>query len=291
MTDDRGFVATRAEARSIWEGNARKWPFATSPWRPSAGDVAIYRRLAAPKAGGRALVLGSTPELRDLLAELGAAAVLIDSSRAMFEATSRLLRRADPSTEIWIEADWREVDLPASSFDFVLGDMIWWGVSVATQFQLRDAIHSALTPDGLFCGRMRFADPSARDEDPVPVVRRYLERLSDSGEDETRIEGELLSFAYDHTADLVNRRLDRERTRALLLDLAARPELSAHATFLAGAATRLVGADWTCQSRDELLDMLRPRFEIIVEANADDYESSRYPILALGKSERRAGGE
>jgi SAM-dependent methyltransferase len=282
MNDDRGFQATRAETLAIWERNAEKWPSATSPWRPSPGDVAVYRRLASAKVGGRVLVLGTTPELRDLLAELGAVPVLVDMSRAMHRATSRLLRKADPSRETWIEADWCDADLPPSSFDLVLGDMVWWGISVGKQVELCETIHSALNPDGRLIGRIRFAVPTRRLEDPNPVVRTCLARL-DAGEDATRIEGELLSFVYDHTADHVRQRIQRDRARALLLELASQPEFVRHAELLSGAASRLVGADWTCQSRDELLAILYRRFEVVQEAGAEDYESSNFPIFVLRK--------
>lgn len=284
MNDAWGFNATPVETLAIWARGARKWPSTTSPWRPSAGDVEVYRRFVSAKAGGRQLVLGTTPELRDLLAELGAAPLLVDMSRAMHTVTSGLLRKADLSKETWIEADWCEARLPESTFDVVVGDMIWWGLSVAKQHELSEAIHATLKPDGLLVGRIRFADPARKDEDPVPIVRRYLACLERSAEDATKIEGEVLSFAYDHTADYERRRLDREQARALLLDFAARPEFSQHAAFLEGAASRLVTADWTCQSRDELLDIVGRRFEIVREARASDYESSHYPIFVFGKN-------
>jgi hypothetical protein len=284
VNDDLGFIATRAEALAIWERNAKKWPSATPPWRPSPGDVAVYRRFATAKAGGRVLVLGTTPELRDLMADLGATPLLVDMSRAMYAATSSLVRRADPSKESWIEADWCEADLPPSSFDLVVGDMIWWGNSVATQRRLCEAIHFTLKPDGVLIGRIRFAVPARRHEDPIPVVRSCLARLDNPDEDPVAIEGELLSFVYDHTADHEHRRLDVERARSLLLELASRPEFSRHAAYLSGAASRLLGADWTCQSRDDLLGILCERFEVVEEAGAEDYESSNYPIFVLRKN-------
>ena len=132
MGDGLGVVVTKAEALEIWARGARKWPSTTSPWRPSPGDIAIYRRLLSEKAaGGRVVILGTTPELRDLLAELGAAPLLVDMSPDMYRTTSSLLCKADPSQETWIEADWCEARLPENSFDLVIGDMIWWGVSVA----------------------------------------------------------------------------------------------------------------------------------------------------------------
>jgi hypothetical protein len=274
-----GFAGTREQAFAIWEAAASRW--SRVPRRPTAGDVVVYRKLASPKLDGRILILGVTPELRDLVAEAGARPVVLDMNAAMYEATTRMLTRADPARESWIQSDWCGGDLPAASFDLVLGDMIWWIVSVAKQYELRDAIHAALDPEGLFVGRFRSTDPTRAELDPGPVVAAHLERLDRDATDSRKIEAELLYWLYDHTADHQRRRLDRARTRELLLELAARPQFSQHADFLRAAATRLIGADWTSQSRQELLDLLSVRFTLVAESRADDYDSAGHPILVL----------
>lgn len=227
------------------------------------------------------LLLGVTPELRDLLAGFGCLPVVVDMSSAMRAATGALLQRADPTRETWLESDWCEAGLPRGAFDLVLGDMIWWGLSVGKQHDVRETIHAALKPDGLFVGRTHFRDPATAGEDPLPVIARYVERIDGFPDEARRIEGEMLSWLYDHTANRQLRRIDRERTRAVLLASAATPELSGHEAFLRDASTRLLGADWTSQSREELLAVLRPRFEIAEEVRAEDYDSSLYPILGL----------
>jgi Methyltransferase domain len=273
-----GFSGTRDELLEIWNAAAMRW--SRVPRRPTAGDVAVYRRLAGHKLGDRVLILGVTPELRDLVAERGTRPVVVDLSAAMHDATSRMLRRAHPASETWIEGDWCDAGLPADAFDLVLGDMVWWTMSVSDQHRLRDAIHRMLKSDGLFVGRFRFSDPARAAIDPIPVVAAYLERL-DRGVEAREIEMELLYWLYDHTADLHGRRFDRERTRALLLELATIPQFSRHARFLRDATTRLIGADWTSQSRQELMDLVGIGFELVAEERSGDYDSSNHPILAL----------
>lgn len=274
-----GFAGSRADALAIWNGAAARW--AEVARRPTAGDVAVYRRLAGERIKGRVLILGVTPELRDLVAEVGAPPVLVDSSGAMHEATSRMLRRADPAREIWIEADWCEATLPSRAFDLVLGDMVWWAVSVATQHELRDRIHRALKPEGLFVGRVRFSDPAQAIRNAAEVVPRYLQRLDEPGADPQRIATELLYWLYDHTADHGGRRLDRARTRALLRSLASASRVTRHTEFLRMVATNVVGADWTTQVREELLELFGARFAVVAEECAADYDSARCPIIAL----------
>jgi hypothetical protein len=204
----------------------------------------------------------------------------------MHEATSRMLRRADPARETWIEADWCDPTLPSAAFDLVLGDMVWWAVSVAKQHELRDRIHAMLRSDGLFVGRVRFSEPARATLDARDVVARYLRRLDDPGVDPDRIATELLYWLYDHTADHAGRRLDRTRTRALLQELADASRFAQQAEFLRMAAIRVVGADWTSQGRDELLELLGVRFEVVAQAHAPDYDSVQHPVLALRPREK-----
>src|SRR4051812_9117994 len=105
-TSSGGVEAPRGERTAIWEANARKWPSAGPPWRPSPGDVATYRRLlaAADLLAPRSVVLfGVTPELRDVFADAASRVTIVDSSAAMYAATSSLLREADVANEKWIQ--------------------------------------------------------------------------------------------------------------------------------------------------------------------------------------------
>jgi hypothetical protein len=281
VDEDLGFDGTLAEILAIWEADAGRYAAAGSPWRPSAGDAAVYRRLAEPKLGGRTLVLGSTPELRDLVAEAGGQTVVLELSTAMHACTSGMLRCADPSREAWIQADWCEALAPTHEFDLVLGDDFWWGESVPRQHLLRDALHGALVPGGLLVTRARITDVTRAADDPLDVFGSYLELLSRAPDEEQLIRGAMYSWLYDHTADHERQRLDRERARALVLSLAEIPQLCPYAEYLRGFAARLPGPNWTSQSRDELLDVVRPSFRVVAEGHADDYESSLYPVLAL----------
>lgn len=278
---DLGFEGTLAETLAIWESDAGRWASVGSPWRPSAGDASVYRRLAGARLGGKTLVLGATPELRDIVAEAGGHTFVIEMSGAMHACASRMLRHADPSSETWIQGDWCEVIGATHEFDLVLGDMVWWGASVKRQHVLRDAIHGSLKPDGLLVSRFRFTDAARADDDPMPVFGGYLESISRAPESEQILRGALYSWIYDHTADHELRRLDRERARALVLSLAESPELSRHSEYLRGFAARLPGPDWTSQNREELLDSARACFRVVEEGHADDYDSSQYPIVVL----------
>lgn len=278
--EEQGFHASPEEMRAIWESNARTWALRSWPRRPSPDDVATYRRLAGPRLQGRTMLLGATPELRDLLAE-GSPPVVVDSSAAMHAATTELLRVADPARETWVQADWRELPFEPGSFDLILGDMIWWGLSLRQQREVLAEIARVLAPDGLFAGRLRCTDRTRSAEDATNAVRRFLARVDAAPADAARVQGLMLAWLYDHTERADVHRLDRERTRELLLELAERPEFERHRDYLREAASLVIGADWTSQTREELLELFARKFELVAEEYAGDYDSRLQPIVAL----------
>lgn len=91
----------------------------------------------------------------------------------------------------------------------------------------------------------------------------------------------MLAWLYDHTERTDLHRLDRERTRALLLELAERPEFARHRDYLRGAASVVIGANWTSQTREELLELFATRLQLVAEEHARDYDSRLQPIVAL----------
>lgn len=280
-----GFDRSKTSALDIWRENARKWPFIGPPWRPSPGDLAIYRRRVGARLPGRALLLGATPELRDLLAEHAGAMpkpVIVDMSRDMLLAMSALTRRARPDDETWLVCDWCEAALPEQGFDVILADMVWWTVSVETQTALRDRIARLLAPGGVFVSRFRLREPQRSGDDPQAATGRFLARLDAGGEDEQRIRDAWLSYLYDVTTDVAAMRLDRERVRTLISAMRDEAREPARRRFFDAALSCLVGADWTAQTREEVLAPLLKVFVLLDEAHASDYESAFHPILSLG---------
>ncbi|OGZ96713.1 MAG: hypothetical protein A3I44_00370 [Candidatus Sungbacteria bacterium RIFCSPLOWO2_02_FULL_51_17] len=278
-----GFNGTTDAILAIWEQNAKKWPGTGSPWRPSSGDIRVYKELSGVKLPGAVLILGATPEIRDMVAAYDRPATIVDISSTMYDRMSLLLKKASPARERFIRADWSSMPFQSETFDLVVGDMVWWVLSVETQRAVRDALWSCLKPDGLFVARFRVSDRSRIGESYRDILTSHLNRLSQDPSCEHAIRGEMLSCLYDHTADAGLLRLNRERARDILLEAAESREYEGHRLFLRDAATRLIGADWTSQTKEEVLASFDGRFSVLTEAFADDYESSWYPVFACQK--------
>ena len=73
---------------------AEKWAKTLPPSRPSRGDLDIYRKLISKykekKRPVKALILGATPELRDLLAYFKFEVTVADINPAMIQAMTSL---------------------------------------------------------------------------------------------------------------------------------------------------------------------------------------------------------
>lgn len=111
----------------LWQGNAAKEYTSDlmKPHRPSEGELAIYDRLLEKikkKTSGReALILGSTPTLRDLLSKHSFHTTIVDVNKNMIDAMEILLKQKEKNP-VKIESNWLDIDFPPDSFDVILGD-------------------------------------------------------------------------------------------------------------------------------------------------------------------------
>jgi len=285
MTQTFGFDKSADEAVRIWNYNAGKWPFVGSPWRPSDGDIAIYRKSLEARYIQSAAVFGATPEIRDFLAKLKLASkpTIVDSSADMLSSMSKLLKIASPINETCVKADWCEAPLPAELFDVVIGDMIWWVVSVEKQERLSATIKRILRPNGLFVSRFRIRDEGKVLDDPKRIITGYLDQFRLGRRDEQSLRDEMMSKVYDSTVDAANKRIDREKTRQILTEMIDESIDGKIRAFLETTRERLLGSNWTSQTKEEILGPLKQHFKLETEGHAEDYESGTYPIFAFRK--------
>lgn len=110
-----------------------QWEKYTPPVRPSEQDMLTIReRLervlaetgATEERKAQVLVLGSTPETRNMLAGLPNVRVtLMDYMLQMTVAMTEMVT-ADPFDEVWIKGDWLNAPLPEHYFDAVISDLV-----------------------------------------------------------------------------------------------------------------------------------------------------------------------
>lgn len=107
---------------------------------------------ASKKSIPKTLILGATPELRDLVHGLGHQVVLVDVSIDMVNAM-RTLMKNQTSKEIVVVDDWLSAPLQESYFDYILGDFVVVNLPFKLQEQFLNKIHKLLKPGGMFIHR------------------------------------------------------------------------------------------------------------------------------------------
>src|SRR3989338_9973920 len=107
-----------------WDGiAARIWRYSRTPSRPHKSDIAfiegIIKNLIRHKKP-KVLILGSTPELRDICIKYGLIPTVVDYSRYNFKHLKGQMKRR--GKEILVVQDWRKMNLN-KKFDIILGDL------------------------------------------------------------------------------------------------------------------------------------------------------------------------
>ena len=215
-----GLDANEKEVHRVWDENAGIWQYVTPPWRPSVGVLDLYKTLSQEKLGGNVLILGATPELRDLASQYNKAVTVVDMSQKMLEQTSKFLKNADPEKERWIVGDWCNIALPITSFDLILGDMIWWLLPFSKQNALSAIMANLLKDDGHFISRFRIFLPQRTREDPRKIVTDYLQLIEDDSSYKAELSQAMLLHVSDIVSNVAQRRMDRNRVASLLMQIA-----------------------------------------------------------------------
>lgn len=116
---------TRSLNKQTWDKLAKEWSVQTPPWRPTVKELCIYEekisRAVAKKKKPKALVLGATPELRDICAKLKIDTYIADINPNMVRGMNELLE-ISPGLEPVEICNWLELPYEDESFDVVLCD-------------------------------------------------------------------------------------------------------------------------------------------------------------------------
>ncbi len=159
-----------------WQVMAERWEkYYTEPGRPTKGDLAAYRKFIKQAIKGknqpRVLVLGATPELRDLLYELKCEVTIIDAAAAMVQAMTGLKKHRSAPEKVVI-SDWIDNPLKADYFDVIVGDIILANIPRQKQPEFLRGLARMLKPGGYFISRF-FVAPDKFE--PLPLDKFLAE--------------------------------------------------------------------------------------------------------------------
>lgn len=274
--------------KQFWDTRSKEWITYDVPFRPSQHDIAQYRFiLDLTKTKDRILLLGSTPELRELLAEYYhlSSIFLCDFSWMMLESMSIYANSADPEKEIWLKADWHDLTLPDQFFDIIMGDLLLFQIHPERETQFIKRVYDLLSSKGIFIMRCRFRKEgffdsqnliysallSAADRPADKLATKLLWELLDVNTNQkTRL------ISYENIYDAISIYIKAHGEHEVLVRL--KEDLAVCQTKFS------FRWKWACQNKNSFFQVASRYFEIedltMLQTKS---QTAEYPILMLKK--------
>lgn len=123
----------------------------TSLTKPCDSEIIIFRQHLenAAKAKGdiRILILGCSPELREIAANMKAKTTVIANDLEVIERTTKMMRKRNKNEE-WLEGNIMNLPLKKASFDVIFGDHVLSNVSPYNKESFYERMKEVLKSDG-----------------------------------------------------------------------------------------------------------------------------------------------
>lgn len=144
--------ALMSYSKLTWDKKvAEHWKYITPPGHPSKSELQIYdSHIKKLKNDAKVLILGSTPELRDLCLKHHLVPVCVDYHSENFYILKHLMK--EKGKEKLISADWRKMRLK-EKYDLISGDVALQMVPFKENKKILFNIHKVLEDKGIFIHR------------------------------------------------------------------------------------------------------------------------------------------
>lgn len=269
---------------SRWAAIAKNWSNHTSPVRPSIGDLSIYSEFIKKYSvvRPRTLLLGATPELRDLLYQHEAKVVIVDFSIAMLNRTTDLLTCARPTKERWIIGDWRRANDYLGQVDLVVGDLILRPIHPSQRHDFLRMLANLTIGNGMVILREQFRPLT---HVPLNIYVETLRRkfkLTPRNFEICLVYYLLNTYSNGRTIDFFGALRDVLEVANLSIDKDLVTSLQRVATTLTGRLGNMNFHPWSMITETELLELVETHFKVYERLQASDYpRSETYPIFVL----------
>lgn len=260
------------------------WRDFVSPWRPSRDDISNYEMVVKRLNPRRCLLLGSTPEIRDVLYRSNKKVTVVDFSLKMIQRMGRLMKERN-CLEEWIIKNWLAIDLPPESFDLVIGDLVFRLIPHQKQKRFLEKIVNLLEKKGLFLTRIHYINENLQRVTPDEMLKNIF-RLYDLKEISFKeSQNILISRLFDKFTNFDLHNVDQNKAYALLEVVLSKTTIRKQEIVrLAIDKWRKNYFTYTQLTKEELEVKLKKYFKIVDICIADDYiDASFYPIFLLRK--------
>jgi len=167
---------------SPWKVFSTHWEkYCDPPGRPSKQAMSLYRQFTKKSFIGlkrqpRVLVLGATPEIRDVLTGLKAEVSIIDLNMEMIMAMTELTKKKNPN-EIIVKGNWINMPFASNYYDAVLGDIVLTNVPGPLQVKFLKEVKRVLNPKGYFINKMHVIPNDWQFESFDSILDKYAKVL------------------------------------------------------------------------------------------------------------------
>lgn len=198
--------------KAYWPALAAHWKKLAPPLRPSRGDIAVYKTFLRHAIRGirrpRILVMGATPEMRDLVHTHRAEVTVADFSSEMIKAMAELMKyKKKTSEEVWVKGNWATLPLKAGYYDIILGDGVIDNVPWVSHQQWMRHTQKLLKPSGHFITR-EFDSGHDLERTLKNIIQSILRTFAQSrrakAEDLTCLELVLVLMSVDRKRRVIN---------------------------------------------------------------------------------------
>src|SRR3989338_5118674 len=274
MQDDKNSEYPKGVWGKGFEERYKQWDKEGRPTRPSPQEIEIYRRFLGPLSREKKiLILGPTPELRDLVA--GYPVVVTDMSLSNIHEATKYLTQANAVEETHVENDWLSLPFPRGFFDLILGDIVLNQFMPGEQEKkFLQVIKKLCTPEGRFISRFIFLDPSFTSQNLGGKLKRITRDTSFSrGEKVFLIANAALCCTAEHALRLNNLYFSWTMLEYLL----ASGDFDYFTRGLIGDAIKYLkengfpgGRWWSYPMEADLLNLVSAYFKILQKDYASD---------------------
>lgn len=273
--------------KSDWRGALMKWNEYTSPFRPSKEDIKNYSSvLELLEKKEKILLLGSTPEIREILSKLGIFPVIADFSVRMISGMLHFNQRVIESKERWVRADWMDLDkfLKEDYFDVILGDIVLRNIEPNYQNKFLEKISRLLNANGYFVSRIHILNEDFVNLSSARIIRSAFEYFRSN---KIKLADDLItSRLFDKNTDFKNKKVDKEGfAKDINRYIKKGVKDKREKLILNNISKRWFGPRTWTQRRPKEIDQLLIKYFIIRDISvAFDYKDSEfYPIHILKK--------
>jgi len=200
--------------QSYWDSlSLSDWNNCFPPWRPNLQEQHAYSQLINKylKPSSNLAILGSTPEIRSILAHKQLPVDIIDTSSNMYQSMSKLSQ--SNLKENFIKKDWiKFFQQHQPNYDLILGDLVLRLLSENDLKQLFLGLSKSLAKQGKLIFRV---DISKKHSDTPPSILNLLKKMQNKKLTEKQIVDQLFLLLSNYYIK-PSKKVDLEKIKKLI---------------------------------------------------------------------------